>query len=603
MEIFEQDPVLRQLFKDGLTAREVPKDANGNYISGGLMQGRPLTMRLMSLTLENFRAFRGETEFDFQGRNVLVYGENGSGKTSIWSAIDLFLEATLAKSEANSRANFGKNRYQFNRQPGRVEFEVLNELGNYLPNAVWSRDDTPFQHPDFMPSARVSARLDYRSMWETYFLQRKHSQVNIGPLLIETLIPYVSTISGPTFSELWSDLERMTVGGLSINTANYVIAGNLCSAFGNELQTTLDSIKDTAQNILSHLSPGLEFDWKVASPKMAPALTNARSSSRAHLRYLKKPRVILTATLQGNALKNHHNLLNEARLSALALSIYLAAAKMNAYQARSGFKILALDDVLIGLDMSNRLPVLEVLDTWFKDWQIFLFTYDRIWYEIAKARLDEDTWKKFEFFASSDVPVWNEDLDGFDKASEYLLTARRFAGLDKLVNVTPDYKAAGVYARTAFEILLKRFFQKHEVPVAYQIDGKHMLGELWPVMETLESDLTVDGITTRDCVLSKEFRRDMDIYTRNSLNPLCHSGFFQCERREVEKAVAAVETLKTELRKNHKKVAPPEPPSSAPVQGVNVNAFDLSSLSPAELGALNGRVVRLLKEQSGKGKN
>ena len=127
-----------------------------------------------------------------------------------------------------------------------------------------------------------------------------------------------------------------------------------------------------------------------------------------------------------------------------------------------------------------------------------------------------------------------------------------------------------------------------------------MLGDLWPVMERLESDLTIDDNTQRGPILSAEFRRDMDIYKNNSLNPLCHSGFFYCERREVEKAVAAVETLRSELAKNHKKVGFAELQAVAPVQSLDVNAFDLSTLSPAELGALNGRVVRLLQSKNPK---
>ena len=72
----------------------------------------------------------------------------------------------------------------------------------------------------------------------------------------------------------------------------------------------------------------------------------------------------------------HHQFLNEAKLSAIALAIYFAGFLL---QPDSDLKILALDDVLIGLDMSNRLPVLDILldEKYFLDYQIFLTTYDR----------------------------------------------------------------------------------------------------------------------------------------------------------------------------------------------------------------------------------
>ena len=51
--------------------------------------------------------------------------------------------------------------------------------------------------------------------------------------------------------------------------------------------------------------------------------------------------------------------LNEARLSALALAIYLAGRQVCADTLQADTpRLMVLDDVLIGLDQSNRLPVL-----------------------------------------------------------------------------------------------------------------------------------------------------------------------------------------------------------------------------------------------------
>jgi wobble nucleotide-excising tRNase len=59
------------------------------------------------------------------------------------------------------------------------------------------------------------------------------------------------------------------------------------------------------------------------------------------------------------AIPKHQLFLNEARLSALAISLYLASIGVN--PLTGSLKILVLDDLLIGLDMSNRLPLLEIL--------------------------------------------------------------------------------------------------------------------------------------------------------------------------------------------------------------------------------------------------
>ena len=78
--------------------------------------------------------------------------------------------------------------------------------------------------------------------------------------------------------------------------------------------------------------------------------------------------------------------LNEARLSALGLAIYLAGRLVCTPSAPStALKLLVLDDVLIGLDLANRLPLLDVIEKKFinEGWQVVLLTFDRAWYELS----------------------------------------------------------------------------------------------------------------------------------------------------------------------------------------------------------------------------
>ena len=44
-------------------------------------------MKIKNLTIKNFKAFYGEYNFDFDGKNILIYGENGSGKSSLYWAL------------------------------------------------------------------------------------------------------------------------------------------------------------------------------------------------------------------------------------------------------------------------------------------------------------------------------------------------------------------------------------------------------------------------------------------------------------------------------------------------------------------------------------
>ena len=53
-------------------------------------------MRITKIEIKNFRAFYGMYQLDLHkaGKNLLVYGENGSGKTSLYQALKIFLESS-----------------------------------------------------------------------------------------------------------------------------------------------------------------------------------------------------------------------------------------------------------------------------------------------------------------------------------------------------------------------------------------------------------------------------------------------------------------------------------------------------------------------------
>ena len=45
------------------------------------------SFRIESLSIEGFKAFMGQQDFDFEGRDVFLFGPNGFGKTSVVEAI------------------------------------------------------------------------------------------------------------------------------------------------------------------------------------------------------------------------------------------------------------------------------------------------------------------------------------------------------------------------------------------------------------------------------------------------------------------------------------------------------------------------------------
>ena len=224
----------------------------------------------------------------------------------------------------------------------------------------------------------------------------------------------------------------------------------------------------------------------------------------------------------------HHRFLNEAKLSAIALAIYFAGFLL---QPDSDLKILALDDVLIGLDMSNRLAVLDILDEYFSDYQIFLTTYDKAWYEIVKQRTDEKSWKYAEFYFSQtdeyEIPIYTEDKAYLEKAREYL--------------DANDYKACAIYVRTAFEAAIKQYCEKKDLAIKYRENLRDLRSEdFWVPVKMEENEA---GSLVLDLRVVDEIERARKFI----LNELSHATFANIYRKELEDAIDAVEQLKNAL--------------------------------------------------------
>ncbi len=136
------------------------------------------------------------------------------------------------------------------------------------------------------------------------------------------------------------------------------------------------------------------------------------------------PSIVLQVFENNNSIDAHnpHFALNEAKLSAIAISIFLGSIiKQSPFSPN--LKPLFLDDILIGLDNENRLRLLNLLkesdvpeaEKVFKHFQIFITTYDRHWYEVSKINLEG--WKFIEFYKSNTGPqIIHNDKTSLEKA-------------------------------------------------------------------------------------------------------------------------------------------------------------------------------------------
>ncbi|RKU14116.1 hypothetical protein C6501_08830 [Candidatus Poribacteria bacterium] len=476
-------------------------------------------MRITDIEIKNFRAFRGTYHIDLSksGKNLIVYGENGSGKSSLYLALKLFLESGLDATDASKiDTGFEKHQNIFVEEPGHIKLDFSEEHQRIQETYEWSENLKETHNDLIIETLKASGFLDYKDLLKVHNVEPQVGVVNVFNLLVETLL--VNTINYETdrsLAEDWNDIQEPYPRR---NAKNQITSlENRIDIFNIELANRLDELSPKVREILG------KFGYEVDLSLDFKGITYNQKNKT-----LENQQILLNVKFFDKDISEQYLLLNEAKLSAIALSIFLSSILL---QPESDLRILALDDVLIGLDMSNRLPVLDILKEYFPDHQIFLTTYDKVWYEIVKQRTEEKDWKYAEFYFSQtdeyEIPVYAEDKAYLDKAKEYLKAN--------------DYKACAVYLRTAFEAIIKRFCDKRNLRVRYCENPKQLMSEdFW---DPIKTGTKRDGTP----FLAQTLIRQIELYRSIILNPLNHATIANIPKREVEEAIDAVEELETAL--------------------------------------------------------
>lgn len=492
-------------------------------------------MRINRIELQNFRAFPGPATYEFllNGRNLLLYGENGSGKSSLVRALS---EHFSLEAGAQPFAAF-ENVFAQSVSPGgfvRVTYDngASSEWrADKRPSSVFAND-----------VSRRKAILDYRALLRTNYggkgLEERLFELIVSVLLANAEIPTPAGVY--PIGELWRQL--LDKRAKPRTPKNLLELGSSINHLNTGIKIVLKRIEDRVAEILSYFV-GHELQVKL----IFPGITYDKETKR-----LCDCAVNIDITFRGARLIAWTDFLNEARLTALALAIYLGATlernPLSPPQTPDPLQLLILDDVLIGLDMANRLPVLAILKSaLFADYQVILSTYDLAWYELACTRLDR--WRHIEMFA---VRVGNHIQPVINDGEDHLYLALQF--LDQ-----GHIRAAAVHARVKFELLLKYACESLRLKVVYRQTPRQLkAADLWNALSGAEKKPVVTHcyIETRpgsyklieykphkQSVLSPELRDRIDHALRWVLNPLSHSEPIEPYRSEVEDAVFALDEL------------------------------------------------------------
>jgi energy-coupling factor transporter ATP-binding protein EcfA2 len=502
--------------------------------------------KIKSITLENFKFFYGTKEnkettntISLNRKNLMVYGENGSGKSSIYWALYTFLQSVY-KTDAEVKKYFDStnnqnlvNRFASNGEKSLVEitFEDENQATSTRHISVTSNTKTG----TLVKEAAISSDfINYKYLSRIHDFRNSES-IDLFPLFEKDILMYVKFTSefeaGNSNALDWYNSIK---DGLNprpkMHDQPYKDYIQRLDKFNEELEKYIFKLIESSNGYLSdefkqpyHIYLnyyGCSYDifeegsttkrnHKFTAPKIKLTIEYIHAKLDEGKRIIERP----------------HTFLNESRLTIIALSLRFAILEEKLIS--NAPKILVLDDFLMSLDMNKRDVILDVILKGFNDdYQLIILSHDKFFLEFLKHKINrlgkKDNWEYLEMYENrlGDIPIpfVTPAKSHFEKAVLYF----------KL----HEYEIAGNFLRKAAEEFCKKFLPKklHLSPECTFLDLNGLINQCIKYAE---------GKGIHSTLFS-----DLDGHRKFVLNPSSHHSYdIPKFKSEIEKCINTFEKL------------------------------------------------------------
>ena len=432
--------------------------------------------KINEIIINGFKAFPSMYKLELKGKHLLMYGENGSGKSSIYYALHCLFNSYR-------KPDMGKKYFDINNPQN-----LINK--NFIPQNTGDKPHVAVNWYDGNRNPFISTisdngcqAFDRLAELDTYFINHQllfsffnftnSKDINLFPVFQREILPYifitdVGTYMSLMYEEIIRDSSKLSNKNSSKNINSKIKIFNIC------LENVIGDINLNASDIYNNYfkeegDPSLSIilSYPEVNPQPDVLLNGFRlkwdyplvvnpvgNLVKAPNKSIIKPIISLSIIQDGNPINKPHVYFNEAKLTAIALSIRLALLNLDS-PAEGSF--LALDDMLISLDMSNRAKVVDFLLKISDKYKIYLFTHDRVFFEHFKERIyfanrskgvaKEDGWLFKELY--KDDTSTNNPKE-FNSESDIARARKHYEEF--------DYPAAANYLRKAVEAMVNEVF-------------------------------------------------------------------------------------------------------------------------------------------------
>ena len=459
----------------------------------------------------------------------MMYGENGSGKSSIYYALHCMFQAPLKPDAGKKYFDPASEQHLKNLNNLDVDSKIWIDFDGRHP-FIYNIDKEGYQftllggkHP--LPAQINGCFVNHQFLFH-FFNFRNSQRINLFPVFIKDILPFCKDDNtGLHIGEMYDEITASIIKKGRHIHPDYI--SNI-EYFNKAVKKVVEDIniyasdrynesfKDEDDNeLVIRLRYDSNFDkpeddtneyWLKYDNIIELVKENGEIKERkSSYKKLNEPFIGLEISEKmpdGNLRKivKPHTYFNEAKLTAIALSVRFAL--LNIEKPADG-RFLALDDMLISLDMSNRAKVVDFLLKISDKYKIYLFTHDKMFFEYFKhkTKKNQDAW------------VYKEIYMDYDK-TPYIRNSEDYLGQAEHYIKQHEYEIAGNFLRKEAEAFCKDFLPKKK-----QLTGDFVHLDLNGLIMNCKDYAAESG------VIDISIFNELDEHRKFILNPSSHDSY------------------------------------------------------------------------------
>ena len=515
--------------------------------------------KISKITLNNFKFFYGKVSIDFNRKNILIYGENGSGKSSIYWSLYTFLQSVF-KDNAEIRKYFEPkhpenliNRYSIEPSNSSIIIDLEDDANVITPKEISLSQINTKTDQLIKELTLGSDFINHHTLSRIYAYYHKE-EINLFNIFDYELLAFIAfkkplVKQGETADNVnagaWWDYIKTAIP--KINDKDII------EAYLKEFNENFDTyLKDITELTNTYITERFKEKFNIFF-EYRPATYPLPADGEALVLDLEveAPEIIMTVKMitdkiaedQKKIIDSPQSFLNEARLSTIALALRLAILDEKYVEAYP--KVLILDDMLMSMDMSNREFLLNIILNNYEDkYQIIFMTHQRGLFEDAKKTIQQHYIQKSKDGGQTNTEIQNIEWSNYWQALEMyegenqngipipqILTSG--SPLQKAVfyfKENIDYSACGNNLRSALEEFFREFIPKNHFrdDKGNPTDEKNLM--LHELLQQAKKYFTLVGFDIKPLDL-------LDRYRLQALNRASHynptTEFYKKELNEI----------------------------------------------------------------------